>query len=247
MGLFDFVKKKGSSVENENYSLRTLKDVKIPPPISDITSASRTFDDRIVTKSGAFDLAYRYDNVPARLFATCPSNGYGLSFTSDGKYLVKYGKRIASVLDRNQMISDFLSRGDIVMVRPGTPSGTDLPLSLAFYKKVEDNELDDKLDLSLIVPIIASESYYSHDELPEKDITSGSFFDEYDNEGFLKSNKLTLYSNGRTICTLSDAQSQRIWDLHTDGYELSHGKIMSVSGDEDSAKFNAKISLTFLK
>ena len=242
MGLFGFNKKKKGKTGNDDYRSRSLSDMKVPPSLSDAIRAYVKHDDRIVIGSEVYKLDSVDNHVRSHLYISNPPVGEKVGFTDDGQYLFYNGKRIASVEDKAASIHEHISNGGLVIAIPGNPSGTDLPLSIAFYKK-EIAENTSRFELSLVVSINSETSYFSHDEFEGLEISK--LYNSYSEED--EELKYILYHQDHEVCTISAVKSERIDDLLKDGYQLSEGKVVSVSGTDDSVRFSIKISLVFIK
>lgn len=232
MGLFDRLKKEKSA--NDIHRERSISDIKVPTAFAPIKRPD--FPDAFVSDGVKFKKAYYYDSIPARLFGSLPSSRGQFGFSSDGKYLLFDDKRIASVQDRSDMIRDFISRGEIVLVTPCAQAGSDLQLAAAFYKKA----LADDTDLQAIeitTKVSSADSYYSCDEL------RGIVIDDI---RFAPDCSFSLYSGSVFIAPLSDAKADRIASLEHDGYLFSGGKVTESSAADSGLSYVLRIRLEFL-
>lgn len=242
MGLFGFNKKKKVKSGNDDYRSRSLSDMKVPPSLSDAIRAYVKHDDRIVIGSEVYKLDSVDNHVRSHLYISNPPVGEKVGFTDDGQYLFYNGKRIASVEDKAASIHEHISNGGLVIAIPGNPSGTDLPLSIGYYKKASVGNVS-RIELPLIVSMNSETSYFSYDEFEGMEINK--LYNSYSEER--EEFRYILYHQDHEICTLSTAKSERIDDLLKDGYQLSDGKVVSVSGTDDSDRFSIKIVLVFMK
>ena len=242
MGLFGFGKKKKESSANDEYRSRSLRDMKAPPSLSDAMRANVKHDDRIIVGSDLYELVSVDNHVRSHLYVSNPPVGKKVGLSEDGQYIVYGGKRIASIEGKTDTILEHFSNGGLVVAIPGNPSGTDMPLSIAYYKKASTGNVF-RVELPLVVSMNSETSYFSYDEFEGMEINKlyNSYFD--DDEEF----RYILYHQDHEICTLSAAKSERIDDLLKDGFQLSDGKVVSVSGTDNSVRFSIKIVLVFMK
>ncbi|MBR2806668.1 MAG: hypothetical protein IKF22_03605 [Lachnospiraceae bacterium] len=242
MGLFGFGKKKKESSANDDYRSRSLRDMKVPPSLSDAMRANVKHDDRIIVGSEVYKLVSVDDHVRSHLYVGSYPVGQKVSFVDGGKYISYKGRRIASVEDKLDSIRECFASGGYALAITGSSYGTDLILSVAFYKKISKKSVE-KIDVPVVATINSEKSYFMHSEF------EGMIIDEMREEYYSRADdyRYVLYHDSHEICALSPDRSGRIRDLLHSGYRLSEGKVEDTTGTKNNKVFTAKITLSFLK
>lgn len=233
MGLLDKLKKQTN--KNDEYRQRSISDVRVPSAFVPLNVPA--FDDVIISRGSKYEKTYFYDDVSARLFGSLPSGNANYSFSSDGKYLLLDDKRIASIFDRSDMIRDYLSRGDVVLVAPRSRSDSDLLLTVCFYKKVRPEDLDPQ-SVEFSIKVSSADSYFSCSELIGLKLDDISL----DPDSLL----FCVYSSGSFVAMLPEAKSSRISDIMEAGSSFSSGVVISAEEFDSGLSYIVRIRLSFI-